>query len=121
LRDDDSHDFRVDGYHKTLFQVELPSWLPLDVVQKLTRKFEGYLLIQIRTLMKNHGQHAIIPSGQSAHDFSSDSSDGEEDNSYALRYHGLVDMSPLRLVMAKRMQERRERRTMDTHSSSDPI
>jgi hypothetical protein len=118
LRDDDSPDFSVDGHHQTLFQVELPSWLPLKVVQTLTQKFEGYLLSLITTLMKSHGRHAINPSGQSAHDFSSDSSDDEKDQSSGLLYNA-DDLTPLRLVLAKRYRERRERRTMDTHSS-DP-
>jgi len=118
LRDDGSHDFHVDGHHKTLFQVELPSWLPLEVVQKLTEKFEGYLLLQIKTLMTNHGRHPITPSGQSAHDFSSDSSDGEEDQSNGLEHEDPVDMKSLRLVLAK---QARERRILATHSSSDPM
>jgi hypothetical protein len=117
LRDDNSPDFSVDGHHQTLFQVELPSWLPLKVVQTLTQKFEGYLLSLITTLMKSHGRHTINPSGQSVHDFSSDSSDGEKDQSSAL--YNANDLTPLRLVLAKRSQERRERRNMNTHSS-DP-
>jgi len=88
LRDDGPHDFLVDGYHKTLSQVELPPWLPLDIVGKLTQKFEGYLLIQIETLMENNRRRAIIPSGQSALDFGSDSSDGEEDSERCLKYRG---------------------------------
>ncbi|KIM72908.1 hypothetical protein PILCRDRAFT_736132 [Piloderma croceum F 1598] len=125
LRDDNSPDFCVGGHHQTLFQVELPSWLPLKVVETLTHKFEGYLLSQITILMKSHGRHAINPSGQSAHDFSSDSSDGEKDQSSGLLYNA-DDLTPLRLVMAKRSLERQERRgrrgrrTTDTHSSSGP-
>jgi hypothetical protein len=30
LRNNDSTDLYVDGHHATLFQVELPEWLPLD-------------------------------------------------------------------------------------------
>jgi hypothetical protein len=74
---DDSDAFHIDGHHDTLFQVELPIWLPLDLVVKLTAKFEKILWNQIGDLMSYH-QHANTPSGQSEDGFSSDSSDGED-------------------------------------------
>jgi len=120
LRDDGSHDFHVDGYHKTLVQVELPPWLHSDIVQKLTRKFERYLVVQIRTLMANHRQRTINPSGQSAHDFSSDSSGGEEDGSNDVQYGGEADFASLKLIIAQ-SRSRRQRRSMDSRSFSGPI
>jgi len=78
LRNADSTDFHVDGRHATLFQVELPEWLPLEIVVKLTARFETMLLKQINTLVALHQQHAHHPSGQSGNSLSSDS-DGEED------------------------------------------
>ena len=54
FKDGDSTNFHVDGYHKTLFQVELPDWLPLEIVVKLTARFEEILLKQIRTLVERH-------------------------------------------------------------------
>ena len=85
LRNDDSTNFHVDGHHKTLFQVELPDWLPLKIVVKLTARFEKILLDQIRTLVK---RHVINPSGQSGDGFSSDSSEDEDD---AIDTIGYVD------------------------------
>jgi len=123
LRDDGSHDFHIDGHHKTLFQVELPPWLPLDIVQKLTRKFEGYLWSQIGALMENHRQRTIIPSGQSARDYSSDSSDGEEDFNNGAYYCGTDDFdeSIEQMVAECRLRRQLRLRTIDTHSSSRPI
>lgn len=70
--------FHIDGYHKTLFQVELPDWLPLEMVVKLTTRFEEILLQQIGTLAKKkHRRRHFNPSGQSRDGLSSDSSEGE--------------------------------------------
>jgi hypothetical protein len=64
--------FHIDGYHKTLFQVELPDWLPLEIVVKLTTRFEEILLQQIGTLAeKKHRRHHLNPSGQSRDSLSS--------------------------------------------------
>ena len=120
MRDDGSHDFHVDGHHKTIFQVELPPWLPLDIVQKLTRKFEGYLWSQIGALMESHRQCTIIPSGQSAHNYNSDSSDGEEDFNNGAYYRGTVDFdeSIKQMVAEYQLQRQLHLRTINTHSSS---
>jgi len=83
LRTDDSTDFHVDGHHATLFQVELPVWLPLEIVVKLTAQFKKILLMQINTL---HKQHPVHPSGQSGDSLSSDSSDGEDHTTNMHRY-----------------------------------
>jgi len=79
LRNDTSTNFHVDGYHKTLSQVELPEWLPLEIVLKLTARFETILLAQIKRMVKCHKGHEIHPSGQSRDGLSSDSEDGEDD------------------------------------------
>src|ERR1700735_2738385 len=79
LRNNDSTNFHLDGHHKTLFQVELPEWLPLEIVVKLTSRFEEILLKQIETIMQRHKRHAINPSGQSGDGLGSDSSEGEDD------------------------------------------
>jgi len=73
---DGSDAFHVDGYHHTLFQVELPIWLPLDIVVKLMAKLEKILGNQIGGLMTRH-KHA---NGQSGDGLSSDLSDGEDDS-----------------------------------------
>ena len=86
LRNDDSTDFHVDGHHETLFQVELPEWLPLEIVVKLTARFEKILLEQIKTLVRDHKRHTIHPSGQSGDGLSSDYSDGEDDAADTIGY-----------------------------------
>jgi hypothetical protein len=93
MRNDDSSDLHVDGYHRTLFQVELPRWLPLDIVVKMTARFEEILRSQIRSLMKSNKRHPITPSGQSGEVLSSDSSDGEDDAIGSVGYgYGDVDL-----------------------------
>ena len=77
LRNDGN--FHVDGYHRTLTQVELPEWLPIKIVVKLTGRFEEILLRQIKTLKENRTRHASKPSGQSGDGLSSDSTDAEDD------------------------------------------
>ena len=86
LRNDDSTDFHVDGHHETLFQVELPEWLPLEIVVELTAQFEKILLEQIKTLVRHHKRHSIYPSGQSGDDHSSDYSDSEDDAADTVGY-----------------------------------
>jgi hypothetical protein len=41
LRNDGN--FHVDGYHRILTQVELPEWLPLEIVMKLMARFKEIL------------------------------------------------------------------------------
>jgi hypothetical protein len=84
LRNDKSTDFHLDGHHKTLSQVELPEWLPVQIVEELTARFENILLTQIETLTPRRKRHAFNPSGQSRNDLSSDSSEGEEDANGAI-------------------------------------
>ncbi|KIM81234.1 hypothetical protein PILCRDRAFT_821689, partial [Piloderma croceum F 1598] len=73
--------FHIDGHHHTLFQVELPIWLPLDIVVKLTAKFEKILGNQLRDMMSEHHKHAKTPSGQSGDGLSSDESNDDSDDS----------------------------------------
>jgi hypothetical protein len=77
---DDSDAFHIDGHHHTLFQVELPIWLPLDIVVKLTAKFEMILGNQLGDMMSEHHKHAKTP-GQNGDGLSSDSSDDGDDDS----------------------------------------
>jgi hypothetical protein len=79
LRNKASTNFHVDGYHKTLSQVELPEWLPLKIVLKLTDRFEKILLGQIKRMLKRHKRHEIHRSGQSGDGLSSDSDNGADD------------------------------------------
>jgi hypothetical protein len=78
LRNKKFTDFHLDGHHKTLSQVELPEWLPVQIVEKLTARFEDILLTQIETLTPRRKWHAINPSGHSKNDLSSDSEDASD-------------------------------------------
>jgi hypothetical protein len=75
-------ELQVDAYHRTLTQVELPFWLPLDIVEQVTVRFEDILRDQITIMMaclkKEYARH---PSNQSAGDCSSDKDD-ESDCDY---------------------------------------
>jgi len=107
LRDDGSCDFHVDGYHKTLFQVELPPSLPQAVVEKLTKKFERYLWIQMRSLMENHRRSTITPSGQSSDNLSPNSSDGEEQSIIGQKYEGERDFTSIKEIKPLELTRRR--------------
>ena len=76
-----SDDFLVRGHHKNLYLVELPQWLPREVVVKVTAEFEQILLDQIR-IMHRRGKHAHSHSVDSLGGISHDSSDGEEDTNF---------------------------------------
>jgi hypothetical protein len=85
--------FHINGHHHTLFQVELPIWLPLDIVVKLTAKFEKILGNQIEDMMSDHhNKHAKTPSGQSMDYLSSDSSDDTADGCH-YKGRGLMQKS----------------------------
>jgi hypothetical protein len=71
FKDGDSANFHVNGYDKTILQVELPDWLPLEIVVKLTGRFEEILLEQIRTLVERHRN----PPDRGECDFDTDSED----------------------------------------------
>jgi len=72
-----SKDFHVRGHHKNLTQVELPQWLPRDVVVEVTTAFEKILLREIES-MQRRTKHAPGHSGDSK-GVSPDSFDGEDD------------------------------------------
>jgi len=74
----DSKDFQVRGYHKNLYQVELPQWLPVEVVMEVTAAFEDILLREIR-IMQRRNKHGPSDSVKSRGGISPDSSEGEED------------------------------------------
>jgi hypothetical protein len=59
-------------------QVELPHWLPLEVVVKVMTAFEKILIGEITT-MQHHSKHGPSQSGDSRGRNNPDSSDGEED------------------------------------------
>lgn len=72
----DAEEFQVDSFHRVLTQVELPGWLPLNVVEEITARFEQILRNQIITMMiRQKKKHAHHPSNQSEGGFSSDEDD----------------------------------------------
>ncbi|KIM71737.1 hypothetical protein PILCRDRAFT_16781 [Piloderma croceum F 1598] len=85
--------FHIDGHHHTLFQVELPIWLPLDIVVKLTAKFEKILGNQLRYMMSEHHKHANAPSGQSGDGLSSNSSNDDSDDDHGSEEESLYSSS----------------------------
>jgi hypothetical protein len=54
------------GYHKTLSAVELPSYLPYDVLEQLVTRFKTILIDEITTMLsKKENQHYRNLSDQS--------------------------------------------------------
>jgi len=43
--------FAVRGQHSTVYQVELPPWLPIEVLKEMVNRFEGILTDEIRAMM----------------------------------------------------------------------
>lgn len=60
--------FGVLGGHPTIYPVDLPSWLPGDVVEQAIAHFEGILRQEIFKMMmdKSKKTHARHPSEQSS-------------------------------------------------------
>jgi hypothetical protein len=80
LRDSEEN-LWVLGHHSTLFPVELPDWLPTEVLQKMALQFRKYLsdiLQQLSGQKGVHLQHARPPSLQS--DSGSSGSSGMSDS-----------------------------------------
>ena len=73
-----SKDFHVRGHHNNLTQVELPQWLPCNVVVEVTTAFEKILLREIESLQRRT-KVAPSHSGDSLGGLSPESSDGEDD------------------------------------------
>jgi len=63
--------FALRGYHKTLSAVELPSYLPYDVLEQLVTRFKTTLIDEITTMLnKKENQHYRNLSDQSDNGFS---------------------------------------------------
>jgi hypothetical protein len=46
--------YKIRGRHSTVFPVQLPSWSCPEVVQKLIKRFDGYLLTELDNMWKDH-------------------------------------------------------------------
>jgi hypothetical protein len=58
--------FATRGQHYTVYQVELPPWLPREVLKEMVTRFEGILAEEIRAMM-NWGRkfvHGRTDSGE---------------------------------------------------------
>jgi hypothetical protein len=47
----DSENYKVRGYHTTVYPVELPNWLPEDVLTKIVLEIESLLCNEIILMM----------------------------------------------------------------------
>jgi hypothetical protein len=63
----DTDSFKVRGFHTTLYTVELPSWLPRDVVEKMVDLYGAHLRHELNRMMELpfNLSHNRTPSGQS--------------------------------------------------------
>jgi hypothetical protein len=64
------------GNHPRLYLVDLPPWLPKEIVEKMVKRFQQYLVTELLKLVKRAKGHARSPSGQSFNSDSSGSNDG---------------------------------------------
>jgi len=86
----DSEDVHVHGHHTNLYQVELPQWLPLDVVVDITAEFKKILLRQIR-IMQCHSKHTSCHSVDSLGGISPDLSEHADDTDTFQRFNDIYD------------------------------
>jgi len=80
-------EFEVQGHHSTLYTVELPHWLPINILQELVARFKETLHIELTRLMDaanwtadkhpttamskhRHGHTLSVESGSSLSDIS---------------------------------------------------
>ena len=80
----DTSNFSVRGYHNTFYPVDLPDWLPLDVVKTMVKRFENYFLAELthfiltvmkaKTMKQQKKGHLSTESGDSFLSVSSGSS-----------------------------------------------
>jgi hypothetical protein len=54
----DTDDFNVYGHRTSLLPVELPQWLPHDVVEEMVIRFQKILLGEIITMMRQQKPEA---------------------------------------------------------------
>jgi hypothetical protein len=73
-----SHSFMVRGYHTSFYPVELPSWLPVFVLEDMVRRFEEHLrrelVIFLGPALPGKKTHKIVESFDSVLSYSSASS-----------------------------------------------
>lgn len=59
-------DLNVRGRHPTILPVQLPPWLPRNVMEEMVARFESFLLQDITSMMqepaKRHPSHPFLPS-----------------------------------------------------------
>jgi hypothetical protein len=89
----DDSAFSVRGRHKTLYDVELPWWLPLEVLDNMVKVYEGHVrneLVRLRRLDSDvHGgsRHSRNPSNSGL----SDSNASSTSSGYVPSERKLID------------------------------
>jgi hypothetical protein len=61
-----TNDFKSNAHHTTIRPVELPPWLPRNVMEKMVTRFQRILLGEVITMMRRQepAHHAYNPSIQ---------------------------------------------------------
>lgn len=54
----DSENYKVRGYHTTVYPVELPNWLPEDILEKIVVEIEILLCNEITLMMREEAMIA---------------------------------------------------------------
>jgi hypothetical protein len=97
----DTNDLAVRGYHTTITPVDLPPWLPVDVVRTLLRIFRNRLREELDTMMTTYAedkardtvmppvvqQHRRNPSLQSDSGFSNASQTSDTSGRHDIPYY----------------------------------
>lgn len=52
----------VRGRHSILYDVELPSWLPADVLDAMVKRYKGYVMVQLECLKPSSSVDGKSPS-----------------------------------------------------------
>jgi len=61
LNDGGNDSVAVRGCHGTVFPMELPSWLPVAVLQEMVTRFKGHLFSALKELLMIHSRPKVSP------------------------------------------------------------
>ena len=67
LRGDKHDQFMVRSRHSTVYPLQLPPWLPLDVCQEMVNRFWNHLLRQLETMVSGHRDASSFGSFKKMH------------------------------------------------------
>jgi hypothetical protein len=84
----DTAELDTRGYHTTIFPVELPAWLPPDVIRTLLGTFKIHLRQEIDTMVVGYAAEKVIALHTQQHgcnaSLQSDSSDATDANNTSI-------------------------------------